>query len=98
MDLLEDFQRLETVPSDDDLVSFFRQNCGGELRNFRIRTNSRTPSGFRIGISGVILWALAPVDSSLLASSVPAADEVAAGTLGLGVLPEVFSRIMDITR
>src|SRR5438067_6981489 len=35
MDLLEDFQRLETVPGDDDLVSFFRQNCGGELRNFR---------------------------------------------------------------
>ena len=35
MDLLEDFQCLETVPGDDDLVSFFRQNCGGELRNFR---------------------------------------------------------------
>src|SRR6266550_2430194 len=35
MDLLEDFQRLETVPGDDDLVSFLRQNCGGELRNFR---------------------------------------------------------------
>ena len=35
MDLLEDFQCLETVPGDDDLLSFFRQNCGGELRNFR---------------------------------------------------------------
>ena len=35
MDLLKDFQCLETVPSDDDFVSFFRQNCGGELRNFR---------------------------------------------------------------
>src|SRR5437879_3754846 len=35
MDLLEDFQCLETVPGDDDLVSFFRQNSGGELRNFR---------------------------------------------------------------
>src|SRR6476659_2152487 len=35
MELLEDFQCLETVPGDDDLVSFFRQNCGGELRNFR---------------------------------------------------------------
>src|SRR5437763_5649769 len=35
MDLLEDFQRLETVPGGDHFVSFFRQYCRGELRNFR---------------------------------------------------------------
>ena len=58
MDLLEDFQCLETIPGDDDLVSFFRQNCGGELRNFRFIVDDQDQFaralGFRIGISGVI--------------------------------------------
>src|SRR5205823_2125426 len=35
MDLLEDFQRLETVLGDDHFIAFFRENRGGKLRNFR---------------------------------------------------------------
>src|SRR5947207_11597403 len=35
VDLLEDFQRFKTVPSDDHFITFLCQNGRGELRYFR---------------------------------------------------------------
>src|SRR5207248_10996815 len=57
MDLLEDFQRLETVLGDDHFIPFFRENCGGKLRNFRFVVDDQDQFARSIRIqNGHLRW------------------------------------------